>query len=100
MYVFLSWYLLLSHIGRVHGENSGRTVSGGLHPGGAQNNTLISDTEYVFHNIMLILIIIQNFGIVQRTVNQNRLYNSMGYPRERGIISAAKKMSKQYLSLD
>ena len=53
MYVFLS-YLLLARIARVHGENSGRTVSGGVHPVGAQNKTLISDTEYVFHNIMLI----------------------------------------------
>ena len=35
---FLS-YLLLSHIGRVHGE-----VSGGVHPVDAQNKTIISDT--------------------------------------------------------
>ena len=31
---FLS-FLLLLHIGRVHGENSGRTVLGGVHPVGA-----------------------------------------------------------------
>ena len=36
-------YLLLLHNGRVHGENSGRTVLGGVHPVGAQNKTLISD---------------------------------------------------------
>ena len=46
---FLS-YLLLLHIGRVHGENSGRTVSGGVHPVGAQSKTLISDTDIVAIN--------------------------------------------------
>ena len=44
--VFLFFnYLVLLHIGRVHKESSGRTVSGGVHPVGAQNKTLISDTE-------------------------------------------------------
>ena len=45
--VFYFSYLFLLHIGRVHGENSGRTVSGGVHPVGAQNKTLISDTGNV-----------------------------------------------------
>ena len=40
---FLSYSLLL-HIGRVHGENSRRTVLGGVHPVGTLNVTLISDT--------------------------------------------------------
>ena len=40
---FLS-YLSLLHIRRVHGKILGRTVIEQVHPGGAQNKTLISDT--------------------------------------------------------
>ena len=43
---FLS-YLLLLHIGRVHNENSRCTGLGGVHPVGAQNKTLISDTDVI-----------------------------------------------------
>ena len=36
--------LLKLHIKRVHGEILGRTISGEVHPVGALNKTLISDT--------------------------------------------------------
>ena len=42
---FLS-YLPLLHIRRVHGYISGCTVLGEVHPVGAQDKTLISDTAY------------------------------------------------------
>ena len=41
--IFLS-YLSLLHIRRVHGKMPGCTVLGEVHPVGAQNKTLISDT--------------------------------------------------------
>ena len=48
---FLSQLLYL-HINRVHEKIPGRTVLGQVHPVGAQNKTLISDTErYCFEVI-------------------------------------------------
>ena len=44
---FLS-YLLLLYIGRVHGEISGCTDYGEVHPVSAQHKTLISDTARTF----------------------------------------------------
>ena len=43
---FLSHFVLL-YIGRVHGQLSGCTVLGDLHPVVAQNKSLISDTAIV-----------------------------------------------------
>ena len=43
MHVFFE-NLSLLHIRRVHGENPGCTVLEEMHPVGAQNKTLISDT--------------------------------------------------------
>ena len=41
---FLS-FLLWLYIGRVHGDISGCTVLGEVHPASAQNKSLISDTD-------------------------------------------------------
>ena len=43
--------LSLLHIRRVHGENPRCTVLGKVHPMGAQNKTLISDTFYVYRTM-------------------------------------------------
>ena len=47
---FFSHFVLL-YIGRVHGPFSGCTVLGEVHPVSAQNISLISDTDTVYHVI-------------------------------------------------
>ena len=42
------------HIKRMHGINPGRTVLGEVHPVGAPNKTLISDTETIYKSLEMI----------------------------------------------